>query len=465
MQLSDIRRRQAAETVGEPRLPGGRTRTRLASPRALLIYLIVSLALTLPMSALVSIVLNGDSESPVFVVDSRTQGERAVADAQKRLLRTPDDAQAMAQLASGYLQRARETADPTYYAKADGLLTVALQKAPRDAEVLIAAGSLALSRHDFRGAFDLGTRAVTIAPARPAAQGILVDALVELGRDEQALMAAQRMVDLRPDLASFSRVSYLRELHGDLDGAIEAMSLAIQAGAPISEGTAWSDVQLGHLYFAKGDLDGARRAYERADRRLGGYAHAIAGLARLDAARGDLASAAQRYERAVERLPLPEYVGALGDVYLRQGDLARAERQFALVEVERRLFVANGVRVDADLALFDADHAVNLARAVETARAEYAIRPSVHVADILAWAEYRSGDVAGAQTHAAEALRLGSQDPLILYHAGVIAQATGDRKRAGELLGRSAALNPRFSLLWSADLALQLRNLGLEATP
>jgi tetratricopeptide (TPR) repeat protein len=369
----------------------------------------------------------------------------------------------MAQLASAYLQRARETADPTYYAKADGLLTTAREKAPADAEVLIAAGSLALSRHDFRGAFDLATRAVTAGPSRPAAHGVLVDALTELGRDDAALAAAQRMIDLRPDLASYSRVSYLRELHGDLDGAIEAMTLAIQAGAPTSEGTAWCDVQLGNLYFAKGDLDAAQRAYERADRRLGGYAHALAALARLDAMRGDLAKAAQLYERAVERLPLPEYVGALGDVYARLGESAAAAREFGLVEVERRLFIANGVRVDADLALFDTDHGVDLARAVDVARAEYAIRPSVHVADILAWAEYRSGDVAGAQTHAAEALRLGSQDPLMLYHAGVIAQAAGDPRRADELLRRSAALNPRFSLLWSEDLASRLR--ALEATP
>src|SRR5207245_8875116 len=130
------------------------------------------------------------------------------------------------------------------------------------------------------------------------------------------------------------------------------------------------------------------------------------------------------------RLPLPDYVGALGDVDARLGDTGAADRQYALLDVERRLLIANGVRVDADLALFDADHGRDLARAVEVARAEYAIRPSIHIADLLAWAELRSGDAVSALRHSTEALRLGSRDPLVLYHAGVIAQAAGDDEPA-----------------------------------
>src|SRR5438132_863414 len=277
---------------------------------------------------------------------------------------------------------------------------------------------------------------------------------------QRAVAAAQRMVDLRPDLASYSRISYLRELHGDVAGAIEAMRLAIQAGAPTGEAAAWSDVQLGNLYLAIGDLDAAERAYERSLKRVDAYAHGHAGLARVRAARGELDAAATLYERATARLPLPEYVGALGDVYARLGDPAAAEREYALVDVERRLLIANGVRADVDLALFDADHGHDLARAVEVARAEYAIRPSVHIADILAWAELKSGDAVSALRHSTEALRLGSRDPLLVYHAGVIAQATGDDERARELLGRAHDLNPRFALLWADDLARRLDDLG-----
>jgi tetratricopeptide (TPR) repeat protein len=449
--------------AGEHRLPGGRA--RFLSARAFLIYALAAIVLTVPMAA-ISSVLRGAPDGPAaLVADPRTIGQRAVDDAQARLQRTPDDPHLLTQLASAYLQRARETGDPTYYSKADGLLTSASAQLSADADVAIAEGSLALSRHDFVAALGWGTRAVALGPARPSAYGVLVDAQVELGRYDDAVANAQRMADMRPDLSSYTRISYLRELHGDLAGAIDAMTLAIQAGPLTGEVTAWCDVQLGNLYFTKGDLDSAERAYARSMHRVEGYPHGYAGLARVRAARGDLASAATLYERAVATLPMPDYVGALGDVYARLGDASGAERQYALVDVERQLLIANGVRVDADLALFYADHGRDLARAVDAARTEYSIRPSVHIADILGWAEFQTGDLAGALQHSAAALRLGSEDPLLLYHAGVIAQANGDNAGARELLRRAYELNPRFSLRWSDDLALRLSRLGADGGP
>ena len=440
--------------AGEHRLPGGRT--RFWSARAFLLYALAAIVLTIPMAAISSVVRGEPDGSAALVADPRTLGQRAVDDAQARLLRAPGDPNLETQLASAYLQRARETGDPTYYSKADGLLTSASAGLPADADVAIAEGSLALSRHDFAAALGWGTRAVRLGPARPSAYGVLVDAEVELGRYDEAVENAQRMADMRPDLSSYTRISYLRELHGDMAGAIAAMQRAIQAGPVSGEATAWCDVQLGNLYFATGDLDSAEHVYARSVQRIPGYPHGNAGIARVRAARGDLAAAATLYERVVAVLPLPDYVGALGDVYARQGNADAAARQYALVDVERRLFLANGVRIDADLALFDADHGHDVAHAVDVARAEYAIRPSVHIADILAWAELRSGDVAAAAKHSVEALRLGTQDPLLLYHAGVIAQAAGDDARADVLLRRAHDLSPRFSFLWGDDLARRL---------
>jgi tetratricopeptide (TPR) repeat protein len=424
------------------------------------LYAFAALLLAVPMAAISSVVRPEPAAPPALLPDPRTAGQRAVEDAQRRLAQAPQDTRALTALAGAYLQRARETGDPTYYPKTDGLLTIALAMGPADADTIIIAGSLALARHDFAAAVDWGRRAVDLAPRRPAAYGVLVDALVELGRYDEAIAAAQLMVDLRPDLASYTRVSYLRELHGDLAGAIDAMQLAIQAGPLAGETTAWCEVQLGNLHFATGHLDDAEHAYLRSLRRIDGYPHGNAGLARVRAARGDLAAAAKLYERAVARLPLPDYVGALGDVYARQGNADGAARQYALVEVERQLLVANGVRIDADLAMFYADHRRDLARALEAARVEYTIRPSVHIADVLAWAELQNGDLAGAVGHSEEALRLGSRDPLVLYHAGVIAETNGDRARAYELLRRAHDQNPQFSLLWADDLAGRLSTLG-----
>lgn len=361
------------------------------------------------------------------LLDQRTDGERAIANAQARLASGPNDPRLLAQLGSAYLFRVRETYDPSLYTKAGALIDIALARAPRDPDVVLAAASLALSRHEFSDALSLGLILQAVAPARPTTYGVLADAYVELGRYDDAVAAAQRMVDLRPDLASYSRVSYVRELHGDLAGAIEAMRRAVEAGAPRAESTTWSEVQLGHLYFASGDLVEAERAYEDADHRIPGYVFAAAGRARVLAARGDLAAAATLVDGAAQRLPVPDLLIALADLHERMGDHALVAQDAAVVSTIERLFKANGVRTDIDLALFDADHDVRLVDALAVARAEYAARPSVTVALSLGWIEYKNGDLQAAARHAKEALRLGWRDPIAVQRASIIAAATGDR--------------------------------------
>jgi tetratricopeptide (TPR) repeat protein len=152
-------------------------------------------------------------------------------------------------------------------------------------------------------------------------------------------------------------------------------------------------------------------------------------------------------------MPVPELVIALGEVYERVGDGERAQQQFALVGAMQRLLAANGVRTDADLALFNADHETELEWALEAARSEYGWRKSIHVADTLAWAEYRLGLLEDSVTHSEEALRLGTRDPAMLYRAGVIAEAAGDRSHAAELFQASASMNAAYSVRYAPDLA------------
>lgn len=414
----------ASFTAGGRKLPGGRVALRRAAVGLLSFAVCVggfSFVLAVTRTDIVDVPAALDR-----LLDQRTDGEKAIAFAQGKLASAPTDPRLMAGLASAYLVRVRETYDPSLYAKASALLDQAAALAPADADVAITSGNLALSRHDFAAALHWGLVAQAAAPARPAAYGVLTDAYVELGRYPEAVDAAQRMVDLRPDLASYSRVSYLRELHGDLAGAIDAMRRAIDAGAPRTEGTAWSEVQLGNLYLAENDLDAAERAYENALQRVDNYVFAIAGQAKVRAARGDLAGAAALDEQASQHLPVPDFVIALADLHERLGDTDRARHDAELVTAMELLFKANGVRTDVDLALFDADHGLRLSEALATARAEYAIRPSVTVAMTLAWTEYKNGDLTAASAHATEALRLGWRDPVAVGRAATIAQAAGD---------------------------------------
>src|SRR5687768_10892719 len=149
------------------------------------------------------------------------------------------------------LTRARATADPTYYRQAEGALTKALAARPDDPDVLVGTGALALARHEFAEALTWGERARAAAPKKAAVYGVIGDAQVELGRYDEALDTIQTMVDLKPDAASYSRVSYLRELHGDLDGAVVAMRRAADASAA-GEPAAWTRLHLGHLLLREG---------------------------------------------------------------------------------------------------------------------------------------------------------------------------------------------------------------------
>src|SRR5438093_10944820 len=256
------------------------------------------------------------------------------------------------------------------------------------------------------------------------------------------------MIDLKPTLASYARVSYFRELHGDLPGALEAMKLAVSAGGDAPENQAYVQTLLGNLELDRGRLAEAGHAYRLALARFPRYAPASAGLARLDAAHGDLDGATRRYRAIVARLPLPEYVVALGETELAAGRRADGARDLALVRVEERLLQKNGVDTDVELALFEANHG-SRQRAVALARRAFASAPSVRSADALGWALTRDGRPQAGLPFAKRALALGSKDPSFLYHAGMSTRAAGRASLARRYLTRSLALNPRFSPLYA----------------
>jgi tetratricopeptide (TPR) repeat protein len=348
-----------------------------------------------------------------------------IADLRSRISANPNDAGALRDLGLALLQRVRETADASLYAPADQALVRAYQLDPEDPLVDVGIGGLQLGRHDFADALATGRKVLSMLPDLPAARAIEIDALIELGRYKEADKAVARLLQLRPDIVSLPRVSYLRELHGDITGAIEAMRSATESPGLAPENIAYVTSLLGSLLVRNGDLTGAATDYRHAIEIVPDYAPAIAGLGRLAVGRGDLNEALSDFRRASDILPLPEYVIALGETQQLAGDTAGSAASYGLARAEIRLFESAGVTVDLELALFEADHG-DPQRALQLATAAYARTPTVRAADARAWALHRLGRDREARMSADEALRLGSKDPLLRFHSGAIAAALDD---------------------------------------
>jgi tetratricopeptide (TPR) repeat protein len=335
-----------------------------------------------------------------------------------------------AALAAAYLQKVRETGDASFYARADGVLRQALAKRPNDAYAVVQAATLAAARHDFSHALSLSQRARALAPEALAAFPVQVDALVELGRYDDAERVLQDFIDRKPNLAAYARVSYLRELHGDLDGGVSAMRAAIAAGGPVPENIAYVQTLLGGLELARGNDVAAGRAYAAALAAVPDYVPALAGRARLA---GTSPEAIALWRKVVERLPLPEYAIGLGEAELAAGRESAGRRDLALVGAEEKLLAGAGVNTDVELAIYEADHG-SKARGLELARRAWAAAPSVRSADALGWALTRAGRPEDGLRWAHRALKLGSLDPVFRYHAAVAAREVGRRKEAARNL-------------------------------
>jgi tetratricopeptide (TPR) repeat protein len=368
----------------------------------------------------------------------------AVARAQQRLREVPGDYVTWAELGAAYLQQGRITADPTYYPKAQGALERSLQVRRADnAPALTGLATLAAARHDFLRALVLGRRSLAIDAYSSTTYGVVGDALVELGRYDEAFRAFQRMVDLRPDTASYARVSYAWELRGDLTRARKALELALGV-APSPDDAGFALYYLGELAWNAGDLRTAEARYAEGIRRAPGYLPLQEGRAKVLAARGRTAEAVAIYRSLVQRLPQPAYLAELGDLLAATGDRAGAEQQYALVRATQQLLRANGVDTDLELAVFDADHG-DAAAALASARAAYSTRRGAFGEDALAWALHAAGHDAEALPHARAAQRIGLRSAVLRYHLGVIRGALGDRAGARRELTAALATNPHFS--------------------
>jgi tetratricopeptide (TPR) repeat protein len=380
----------------------------------------------------------------------RGGGTAAMIGALEADIRTaPRDPDRLGVLGLAYQVRWRETGDPTFLPLSARALRGALAARPRDATATLGLGHLALIRHDFCAALALGRTARRLAPYASRPYGVVGDALVELGRYREAFAAFERMVAVKPTLASYARIAYARELTGDRAGAVSAMRLALDAAGGAPEPTAWAHVELAKLEFGSGRLSAAKAHVRAALTIFPGYVHALEQRARIEAARGRLDRAVETARRAATAVPLQHLVALLGDLLERQGNAVAAARQRATVAAIDRLLTTNGFRVDLESALYRADLRIRPAETVRLARQARADRPSIYGDDALGWALARAGRCGEAERWLYRALRLGTKDALLYFHRGYAAGCAGDRRAMRSWYVKALELNPSFSVRWA----------------
>jgi tetratricopeptide (TPR) repeat protein len=374
----------------------------------------------------------------------------------------PQDPRVWRDLAAAYLARGAETGDPAFTDLTDRALGRAESLAPDDPETTVLQGSLALARHQFADALALGTAASEAAPDDPDALVVVVDASIELGRYEEADAALSRLLDMRPGVAALSRLSYLQQLSGRTAQAVLTMQSARDAAAAAPAAAATVGTFLGDLRLSAGDLDRADAAYRAALDGSPGLVLAELGRASVLELRGRRAEAIDALTRLTERFPLPAAVALLADLQRLEGRTADADLS---VEVARAAFgsvVSAGGVVDLERALFEADRG-DPALAVALATAAYDTRRTIFTADALAWALTRAGRAAEAVPLAEQAVRLGTRDATLRFHAaatfadaGLVARARVELEAAADTGG------PLPPLHRAAGLSLAGR-LGVEA--
>ncbi|NDU71922.1 hypothetical protein GWI34_04690 [Actinomadura sp. DSM 109109] len=405
----------------------------------------------------------GAAAAPAGVPAGSSAGD--VAGLRDRLREQPHDADAWASLGLAYVEQARVTADPTSYPKADEALRRSLQEVPGNDGALAGFGALAAARHDFHGALRYADRALKANPYGQRAAAVRVDALVELGRHDDALDAARRADAVRPGIPVFTRLAYVRELRGEVAEARRVLGLA-RASATDRGDLAYIAVQLGELAWNDGDLGRARREYAEALRLSPGHLPAMDGDARVRAARGDTAGALAVRAEIVRRLPLPQYLTEYGELLESAGRRDEARRQYAVAGAWARIARASGVDADLETALHESDHG-DAAGALRAARAEYGRRCpghrvrqcGVHAADALAWALHVNGRDREALPYARQATATGYRRASFRFHLGVIEKALGERGAARRDLAGALRLNPDFSPLWAPRARAALDDL------
>lgn len=367
----------------------------------------------------------------------------------KKIKQDPADIKSLLALSAIYIQEARNTGNLDYYNKAAmKCVNAVLEKDAKSFEALTFKSSILLSQHRFVEGLEIAKQAQQLYPLNAYVYGLLVDGYVELGKYKDAVEAADKMISIRPDNRSYSRIAYLREIHGDIDGAIEAMKMAVDAGSPGDENTEWCRVQLGKLYEKNGKVNEAKMHYTIAVENRKDYPYALAGLAGIAVDEKAYNQALSLYMQADSIIPDHTFKEGIAEVYKLKGENEKSKKVAETILSYMGQFSSDGnnknISQNEDHEMAHAYIGIgNYDKALEYAMIEYNRRPeNIEVNETVAIIYYEKGEYAKALPYIETALKTNCKNPELLCNAGLIYAKAGNKAKAKICIVQGLKNNP-----------------------
>ena len=389
--------------------------------------------------------LGTDEEKAVIVA--------AYNKATEALKKNPEDLQQYVNLSTVFVSEGRVTGNNTYYDNAAmKMLNKVLQDKTGNKDILFQAlnvkSAVELNMHQFKDALATAQQGESINNFNAGIYGALVDANVEMGNYDEAVKDCDKMISIRPDLRSYSRASYLRQIYGQNAAAIDAMKMAVDAGLAGSENTEWARTTLGDLYLNAGKLDSASFEYRSSLVYRPNYPFALIGLARVEKAKKNYPGAIVQAKNAIGVLSEVAFVSLLGELYELNGETEKAKQTrndvVDLLEQAQKEEKSDGlIRHNANRELATAYlNAGKLDEALKYAKNDLEMRPAnIDANELMAWVYYLKGDYASAKIHADKMLATHTQNPNTLFKAGAIYASAGLVDQGREMTSKALSIS------------------------
>ena len=378
-----------------------------------------------------------------------------------RAKRDPTGALDLAHLSALYLARGRETGDPrdAILAEQAARKSMANRKERNGAAAQVLETSL-LAQHRFDEALPLAIAARDAEPENPALRAALGDIQMEMGQYDSARVSfANLHVALgAPSVAP--RLARWAEIEGQPDKArrlLHAALVTVQKLPEVpAEQRAWYWLRIGDVELRSGHPRAADSAYTTGlalhpdDYRL------LSALSHSALLQREWPRSIAFGERAIAVTLDPATLGTLSDAYAGAGDSAKSAEYARVLDVS--VLKQPGAYHRA-WSLFLLDHGQHLATVSRKIREELKTRKDIYAYDLFAWSLHKAGRDAEAQKAMMVALKEGTRDAQLFYHAGMIEHALGHEDVARARLSEALAVNPFFHPTQVADARATLAQL------